>query len=249
MASSYTLCMNGDNRDYYRALMVRDPRFDGRFFTGVRTTGIYCRPICPAKTPAQKNCQFFESATAAERAGFRPCLRCRPESAPGSPAWQGTVSTVSRSLRLIGEGALVEEQMEVFANRLGMGARQLRRLFQQHLGVSPLQIEKTRRCHLGKKLLDETSLPVTQVAAAAGFSSLRRFQDAMQQGYGRSARELRRSRASFQREADITLHLRYRPPFDWSFMLGFWLLAVFPVLNASLRTHTSGSWWVLHFPM
>ena len=142
----------------YRALQARDARFDGRFFTGVTSTGVYCRPVCPARTPRLENCAFFACAAAAEAAGFRPCLRCRPETAPGTPAWLGTSATVTRALRLIDGGALDDGGVDDLAARLGVGARHLRRLFACQLGVSPRAVALTRRVHLARQLLEQTSL-------------------------------------------------------------------------------------------
>src|SRR6185295_14171814 len=155
--------------------LTRDARFDGRFFIGVRSTHIYCRSICPVRAAKEENITYFPTAAAAAEAGYRPCLRCRPETSPGTPAWLGTSSTVSRALRLIGESAMEGESMETFAARLGIGSRQLRRLFLRHLGASPLAIVKTRRLLFAKKLIDETSLPMGQIALISGFGSVRRF--------------------------------------------------------------------------
>src|SRR5438309_11067922 len=141
-----------------RARKTRDPRFDGRFFIGVLSTRIYCRPICPARSPKEENVRYFASAAAAAEAGFRPCLRCRPECSPGTPAWLGTSSTVSRALRLISESALEDRGIEPLAGRLGVGSRHLRRLFLQHLGATPSAVAHTRRLHFAKKLIDETNL-------------------------------------------------------------------------------------------
>jgi len=171
----------------YRALRSRDARFDGRFFTGVASTGVYCRPVCPARTPLLRNCRFFPSAAAAAQAGFRPCRRCRPEAAPGSPAWQGTSAAVTRALRLLGEGALDRGGVDELAAKVGAGSRHLRRLFEEHLGASPLAVAQTRRVHFAKKLLDESALPITEIAHAAGFASLRRFNAAMKSAFARSA--------------------------------------------------------------
>ena len=159
----------------YGALRARDARFDGRFFVAVRSTGVYCRPVCPARTPRRDNCLFVPCAAAAHEAGFRPCLRCRPESSPGTPAWLGTSATVSRALKLIGEGALDGGSVSALAGRVGVGERQLRRLFVRHLGASPLAVAHTRRLHFAKKLIDETDLPMSEVALSAGFSW--RFRD------------------------------------------------------------------------
>src|SRR5687767_14636029 len=141
-----------------RARLARDPRFDGRFFIGVLTTGVYCRPICPVRPPKAKNVRFYASAAAAAEGGFRPCLRCRPESSPGAPAWRGTETTVARALRLIEQGALDAQGVEGLAARLGVGPRHLSRLFLKHIGAAPVQVAQTRRLHLAKKLLDETNL-------------------------------------------------------------------------------------------
>ncbi len=212
----------------YRALEARDARFDGKFFTAVKTTGVYCRPICPAKTPHRRNCSFYRSAAAAAEAGYRPCLRCRPESSPGTPAWAGTSATVTRALRLIGEGALVDSSADALAARLGVGARHLRRLFVEHLGAPPAAVEQTRRIHFAKKLLDETEIPITQIAFSAGFNSVRRFNAAMRGAYDRSPRELRNGGARKPREARIRLRLGYRPPFDWKQVLGFLAVRAIP---------------------
>src|SRR5215467_13972724 len=140
-----------------RARLSRDPRFDGRFFIGVKTTGIYCRPVCPAPSPKEPNVRYFESASAAAEAGFRPCLRCRPEASPGTPAWLGSSTTVSRALRLMSESALEGEGVDALAERLGIGSRHLRRLFLRHLGATPSSVAHTRRLHFAKKLIDETT--------------------------------------------------------------------------------------------
>src|SRR5579871_6045200 len=158
-----------------QARKTRDARFDGRFFTGVLSTGIYCRSICPARTAKEENVRYFPTAAAAAEAGFRPCLRCRPECSPGTPAWMGTSATVSRALRLISESPMEDGGVDALASHLGIGARHLRRLFLRHLGAPPIAVANTRRLHFAKKLLDETTLPMHQVALAAGFGSVRRF--------------------------------------------------------------------------
>ena len=159
----------------YRALQSRDPRFDGLLFVGVTSTGIYCRPVCPARTAKFANCRFFASAAAAQEAGFRPCLRCRPETVPDLASWRGTSNTVSRALGLIADGALDggDASVEKLAERLGLGERQLRRLFLQHLGASPITVAQTRRVLFAKQLIHETRMPMTEVALAAGFGSVR----------------------------------------------------------------------------
>ncbi|MFV3131670.1 bifunctional transcriptional activator/DNA repair enzyme AdaA [Niveispirillum sp. KHB5.9] len=211
----------------YRAVETRDVRFDGRFFTAVLTTGIYCRPICPARTPKAENCRFHPTAASAQEAGFRPCLRCRPEAAPDLAVWRGTSNTVSRGLALIAEGALDGEDssVDVLAGRLGVGERQLRRLFKQHLGASPIAVAQTRRVLFAKQLLHETALPMAEVALAAGFGSIRRFNETFQSLYSRAPRELRRQAlASDKAEGSVALdgvvlRLRYRPPLDWPDLL------------------------------
>nr|WP_272212924.1 Ada metal-binding domain-containing protein [Marinicella sp. W31]MDC2878852.1 Ada metal-binding domain-containing protein [Marinicella sp. W31] len=174
------------------ARQSRDPAFDGRFFTAVRTTMIYCRPVCPVKQPLTKNVSYYQTAAACERAGYRPCLRCRPESAPFSPAWNGTRTTVERALKLIGEGALDHGSVDDLAARLGLGPRQLSRLFAVHVGASPLQTAQTMRIGRAKRLLDETALPIGAVAQLSGFGSTRRFNAAFSRLYGRPPSAIRR---------------------------------------------------------
>src|SRR5581483_1287097 len=216
--------MDLDHDACYRAVKLRDARFDGRFFTAVKTTKIYCRPICPARTPLSKNVTFFPTAAAAQEAGFRPCLRCRPETAPDMGAWRGTSNTVSRGLALIELGALDESSVEELATRLGLGERQLRRLFRTHLGASPVAVAQTRRILLAKQLVHETHLPMTEIAFAAGFGSVRRFNETFQVMYGRPPSELRRLRgpdAPVEARGELSLLLRYQPPYDWPAMLEF----------------------------
>ena len=211
----------------YRALQSRDRRFDGRFFTGVTSTGIYCRPICPARAPKFENCQFYLSAAAAQEAGFRSCLRCRPEVSPEFAFWRGTSNTVSRALALISGGAIDSEtNIDHFAERLGIGERQLRRLFQEHLGASPISVIQTRRVLFAKQLIHETRLPMSEVALAAGFGSIRRFNDTFRKLYNRPPSALRR--AGSDSAAAITLQLTYRPPYDWEAMLAFFAARAIP---------------------
>jgi AraC family transcriptional regulator of adaptative response/methylated-DNA-[protein]-cysteine methyltransferase len=188
----------------YAALQARDPAYDGRFFTAVKTTGIYCRPVCPARTPKPENCLFLPSAAAAEAAGYRACKRCRPEAAPGSPAALGTAASVRRALRLIDGGALDAEQMgeapplQALAGKLGVGDRQVRRLFARHLGVSPVAVAQARRLALAASLIDAGQMPMAQVAAEAGFGSIRRFNEVFAAVHGESpaARRKRTTGAS-----------------------------------------------------
>ena len=213
--------MELDDDACYRAIQTRDARFDGRLFIGVKTTGVYCRPVCPARTPKRENVTFHATAAAAQEAGYRPCLRCRPETSPDLGAWRGTSNTVSRALSLIEMGALDEADVETLAARLGVGERQLRRLFRQHLGASPIAVAQTRRVLLAKQLIHETRLPMAEVALAAGFGSVRRFNETFQQLYDRPPSELRRSSAADESAAGaVTLKLSYRPPYDWDAMLG-----------------------------
>jgi AraC family transcriptional regulator, regulatory protein of adaptative response / DNA-3-methyladenine glycosylase II len=214
--------MDMDRTACYRAISTRDARFDGRLFAAVKTTGIYCRPICPARTPKFENVSFYPTAAAAQEAGFRPCLRCRPETSPDLAFWRGTTNTVSRALALIEAGGLDEADVEGLANRLGVGARQLRRLFRQHVGASPIAVAQTRRVLLAKQLIHETSLPMAEVALASGFNSVRRFNETFLQMFGRSPASLRRIRDKTRREAGaLSVRLAYRPPYNWDAMLSF----------------------------
>jgi len=213
----------------YRALSSRDARFDGRFFIGVVTTGVYCRPVCPARTPKRQNVRFFPCAAAAGEAGFRPCLRCRPESSPGTPAWLGTSATVSRALRHIAAGGLDDGSVGDLADRLGVGERHLRRLFMEHLGASPIAVAQTRRIHFAKKLIDETDLPMTRIALDAGFASVRRFNSAIKNAYDRNPSALRRRSArTSSRPERLALKLPFREPFDWPLLLEFLALRAIP---------------------
>ena len=202
----------------YRAVLTRDARFDGRFFGCVKTTGIYCRPVCPARTPRRENMTFVVSAAAAEEAGFRACLRCRPETAPDMGAWRGTSNTVSRALALIEAGALDDGNLEQLAERLGVGERHLRRLFRQHLGAAPVSVAQTRRVLLAKALIHQTDLTMAEVALASGFGSVRRFNESFQALYDRPPSSLRR-RGERTSDDGVRLSLPYRPPYDWGTML------------------------------
>jgi len=215
--------MNLDWQICSRARLSRDARFDGKFFIGVLGSRVYCRPICPAPTANEKNCRYFSSAAAAAEAGFRPCLRCRPECSPGTPAWLGTSNTVSRALRLIGESGLEDGGVEVLAERLGVGSRHLRRLFLQHLGATPSAVANTRRLQFAKKLIDETSLPMSHVAQASGFGCVRRFNAAIRETYHRTPTQIRR--LAHQKNTSpgnqYLFRLRFRPPYQWESMLTF----------------------------
>ncbi len=208
---------------FARARLSRDARFDGKFFIGVLTSRVYCRSICPAPTAKEKNVRYYPSAAAAAEAGFRPCLRCRPECSPGTPAWLGTPSTVSRALRLIAETGLAEGGVEVLAERLGVGSRHLRRLFLQHLGATPSAVAQIRRMGFAKKLIDETSLPMSEVALASGFGCVRRFNASIRKVYHRTPTQIRRlsRQTGILPQNEYFFRLRFRPPYNWDGMLRF----------------------------
>jgi AraC family transcriptional regulator of adaptative response / DNA-3-methyladenine glycosylase II len=208
----------------HRARISRDARFDGKFFIAVLTTGVYCRPICPAPRCKKSNVRYYATAAAAAAAGYRPCRRCRPEVAPGSPAWLGPSAVVRRALRLIQEGALDEGTVDELALRVGIGSRHLDRLFTEHVGVSPIAVAQTRRLHFAKQLLDETDLPITQIAMTAGFGSVRRFNEAYQTTFRctpRETRQRRRTDPAPMRDEQVSLTLSYRPPYDWDSLATF----------------------------
>ncbi len=215
--------MNLDWQVCSRARLSRDPRFDGKFYIGVMGSRVYCRPICPAPTAKEKNVRYFPTAAAAAEAGFRPCLRCRPESSPGTPAWLGTSNTVSRALRLISESGLENGGVEFLADRLGVGSRHLRRLFVRHLGATPLAVAQTRRLHFAKKLIDETKLPMSQIAVAAGFGCVRRFNAGIHKVYHRTPTQIRRLAGKMPTQSghQYLFHLNFRPPYHWQGMLDF----------------------------
>ena len=213
----------------YAIIKSRDARFDGRFFTAVKTTGIYCRPICPARKPLSKNVQFYATAAAAAKAGFRPCLRCRPESSPGMADWLDSSDIVSRGVRLIDEGVFDEAGVAGLAARLHVSSRQLQRLFNQHLGATPVAVAQTRRALFARKLIKETTLPMTEIALSAGYKSIRRFNATIKATYGNSPTAYRKlldddgRKAAFTKEqaSFIELRLTYRPPYDWDAFFQF----------------------------
>lgn len=211
----------------YRALQARDARFDGRFFVGVSSTGIYCRPVCGVRLPRRENCSFFPSAAAAEADGFRPCLRCRPELAPGFAAIDAPAAIARRAASLIEDGLLNDGGLQDLARRVGVTDRHLRRVFATHFGVSPVQYAQTQRLLLAKRLLTDTALPVTEVAMASGFASLRRFNALFRERYRLAPGRLR-AQASQDGAADgerlepeLRFELAYRPPLAWDALLGF----------------------------
>lgn len=226
--------MSFDPRICSQSRLSRDARFDGRFFIGVKSTRIYCRPICPVRTVKEENVHYFPTAAAAAEAGYRPCLRCRPESSPGTPAWLGSSTTVSRALRLISESALEDAGVDVLAARLGIGSRQLRRLFLRHLGASPITVAKTRRLHFAKKLIDETNLRMSQIALASGFGSVRRFNAAFRATYNRTPSQIRRFAhlASVLPANEYLFRLHFRPPFHWDALLEFLARRAIPGVEA-----------------
>ena len=207
-----------------QAIYSRDSRFDGRFFAGTTSTGLYCRNICPAPYTNPDNIRLFCSVLSAESAGFRPCKRCHPQAVPGVGAWLGTSAVVSRATRMILEGALNGGSVEELAARLGLGSRQLRRLFVQHLGASPLKIATAHRVNLARRLIDGSGLPMTEIAFGSGFKSIREFNHAIRLSMGRSPSELRRGVDGSQPKAcpgGLELRLPYRKPFDWANLIAF----------------------------
>ena len=220
------------NKILEAARKTRDPRFDGRFFVGVKTTGIYCRPVCPVKLPLARNVSFYETAAAATAAGFRPCLRCRPEASPGTPAWMGSSTTVNRALRLIDEGALDDGgTLQSLSSRLGITQRHLGRLFTRYLGASPKTLVQTRRLEFAKKLIDQTQISMTEVALSAGYGSVRRFNDHFMQTYHRTPSSLRKA-APPSTEQRLLLRLGYREPYDFDGLLSFYRLRTTQGLEA-----------------
>lgn len=217
--------MSQKNDSLYAALLARDARFDGIFFVGVTSTGIYCRPVCPVKAPQKKNCRFFDSRELAEDAGFRPCLRCRPELAPGSAPVDDSQRIAQLIARRLEEGSIDgASSIEDIAAQFELSARQIQRIVQKELGVSPIALLQTRRLLLAKQLLSETALPVTAIAFASGFSSLRRFNDAFLKRYGMAPSRLRKQgamRLNASDHASSRVLLGYRPPYDWDGMMDF----------------------------
>jgi AraC family transcriptional regulator, regulatory protein of adaptative response / DNA-3-methyladenine glycosylase II len=213
----------------HRIFATKDARFDGRVFVGVHTTGIYCRPICPARTPKPENVSYYPSAAAARQSGFRPCLRCRPELAPEVAAWHGTSATVARALGLIESGALDDGGVESLAGHLGITGRQLRRLFNQHLGATPVAVAQTRRIHLAKQLLHDTDLSMAEVAFAAGFGSVRRFNETFQTLFRQTPASLRRTQRGTRPVPEaLTIRLPYQAPYDWDGVMEYFSTRLIP---------------------
>ena len=210
------------NTDYQQARLARDPRFDGTFFIAVKTTHIFCRPICPASAALEKNVEYFQLAQQAMLAGYRPCLRCRPDSAPHSYAWQGVNTTVHRAMRLLRQNR--ELNIQQIATKLGITARYFRQLFQQHLGLSPKQYQLFDKVLFAKQLLHESNLPIAHIAHATGFASARRLQHNFKKVTGFTPQQIKQSKNK-QGEL-ISLRLAFRPPFNWEYMQSFFALRV-----------------------
>jgi AraC family transcriptional regulator of adaptative response / DNA-3-methyladenine glycosylase II len=208
----------------WQAVYSRDRRFDGRFFAGIATTGVYCRSICPVSFGAPNNVRWFHSAAAAELAGFRPCRRCHPDTSPGSSAWFGTWAVVSHAVKLISQGALNDGNLEQLADRVGIGTRHLRRLFQRHLGASPLKIARSHRVQVARNLIAETDLTAREIARSTGFASIRQFNHSVKTTFGQSPTELRSSHSTAEagdRQTGVVVYLPYRTPFDWNHLIRF----------------------------
>ena len=219
--------------EYRKARLSRDPRFDGKFFVGVKTTGIFCRPVCPARTPAENHVEYLPSAATALQSGYRPCIRCRPDSAPESWAWLGTETTVLRAARLIAQEPA--QPLGELTDRLGIGERHLRNLFNTHVGMSPKQYQLCQRLLFAKQLLQDCSLPIPAVAQAAGFNSSRSLQQQFRQRFRLTPLQLRRQQDS--RATDIRLRLHYRPPYHWQHVREFLRLRALPLLE-SVEEHS-----------
>lgn len=216
---------NYNEQQFYRAHLARDPRFDGKFFVAVKTTGIYCRPVCPARKAALKNLTFYLYAAQAEEAGYRPCLRCRPETAPGSAAWIGTSAIIKRAMRMMEQFALDNLSIQDIANKLGMSDRWLRQLFKEQVGASPQTILLTKKLDIARSLLDSSNLPITHIAMSAGFQSIRRFNDAFKKRYQKTPSNFRKKPLSSDTQS---IYLRYRPPLNWQKLLAFFKLRAIP---------------------
>lgn len=207
-----------DRNEFYRAHLAKDPRFDGKFFVAVKTTRIYCRPICPARKAHLKNLEFFIHAAQAEEAGFRPCLRCRPETAPGSAAWLGTSATVQRAIRIMDCCALEAFSIKALAKKLALGERWLRELFQQQVGASPQSILIAKKLDIARNLLDQSSLSITDIAFSSGFQSIRRFNDAFKLRFQNTPSAVRKTPCA---KGVLRFQLSYRPPYAWINIINF----------------------------
>ena len=213
-----SIIMEYSTTELYRAHLAKDPRFDGKFFVAVKTTQIYCRPVCPAKKAQLANLEFYIHAYQAEAAGYRPCLRCRPETAPGSAAWIGTSATVRRALRIMESTALTELSIRSLATKLGIGERWLRELFQQQLGASPQTVLLAKKLDIAKNLLENSNLSITDIAFSSGFQSIRRFNDAFKAKFKRTPSDFRLSPRT---DKQFNIQLSYRPPYNWNQLISF----------------------------
>ncbi len=220
---------NEFSQAYQQARLSRDARFDGKFFVAVKTTGIYCRPICPAVTPKEENIEYYSHAHLAAKAGYRPCLRCRPDSAPGSPVWNGVDTTLVRAKRLIDNGALEQGNLVDLSSRLGISDRYLRQLFDKHLGISPKSYALFRQCEFAKSLLHQTTLPITDIAFSSGFKSIRRFNDCFKKQLSLNPSQVRRQQSPSTNA--IILKLYYRPPYNWEHLHRFFSARVIEQLE------------------
>jgi AraC family transcriptional regulator of adaptative response / DNA-3-methyladenine glycosylase II len=209
-----------DHKSCYQAVLSHDARFDGVFYVGVSSTRIYCRTVCTVKTPRRENCNFFSTAAAAEQAGYRPCLRCRPELAPGNARIDAVSRLAASAINRIEDGLLTEKRLDEFAAEMGVTDRHLRRVIQSEFGVSPIELIQTQRLLLAKRLLTDTDLPITEIAFASGFASLRRFNALFKERYRLNPTELRKTRATAATET-LICELSYRPPFDWQSLLNY----------------------------
>lgn len=217
-----------DHNSCYEALVARDPRFDGVLYVGVTSTGVYCRPVCPARTPRRDRCRFFANAAAAENAGFRPCLRCRPELAPGAAVIDSANRIASSAAQRIEAGALNEAGIDELAAEFGVSSRQLRRVVKRELGVTPTELAQTQRLLLAKHLLTDSALPAIEIAFASGFSSVRQFNALFRERYGLSPTALRRSHSPRMAEQALTMRLSFRPPMAWPMLLKFLAVRAIP---------------------
>jgi AraC family transcriptional regulator of adaptative response / DNA-3-methyladenine glycosylase II len=219
----------------WQAVYSRDRRFDGRLFVGIAGTGVYCRSTCPASFGRPARVRWFPSTGAAEAAGFRPCKRCRPDTSPGSSAWFGTLAVVSHALQLISQGALDNGNLEQLCECVGIGSRHLRRLFERHLGASPLKIARSHRVHVARDLILETNTAIAEIASRTGFRSIRQFNHAVRATFGQPPTKLRLRHGMSgtpEPESGLVVHLPYRPPFEWPGLLEFFKERITPDVEA-----------------
>ncbi|GAA3510694.1 AlkA N-terminal domain-containing protein [Aeromicrobium panaciterrae] len=223
--------MHTDHERCYRAVQSRDARFDGVFYTGVKTTGIYCRPSCPAVTPKPQNVLFYATAAAAQDAGFRACRRCRPDTTPGSPEWNVRADAVGRAMRLIGDGVVEREGVEGLASRLGYSQRHVTRMLTQELGAGPLALARSNRSHAARVLIETTDMPMSDIAFASGFASIRQFNDSVRHAYALSPTEMRGRRRGTP-TGRVTVRLAVRQPFHAEALIDFLAAHVLPGVEA-----------------